>query len=261
MQRIPVIGVPLDHNSSYLRGPARGPFSLVEALHCDSANLWTETGFDLGPVLDHRGALALDDPNTAFAVIEETAAKVGHDRPIFLGGDHSVTYPLVRGLKRAVGDFSILHLDAHPDCYHEFEGNPHSHACPFARIMEEGLCTRLISVGIRTAHGHQREQRERFGIQWLEMKDRARWPALSFDAPVYVSVDLDALDPAFAPGVSHLEPGGMSTRELLDVLHALDAPIIGADIVELNPDRDLNGATAMAGAKILREIAGMMLSA
>ncbi|WP_319581992.1 agmatinase [uncultured Pseudodesulfovibrio sp.] len=261
MRRIPVIGVPLDHNSSYLRGSARGPFSLVEALHCDSANLWTETGFDLGPVLDHRGALDLSDRDTAFKVIEETAAEIGRSgRPIFLGGDHSVTYPLVRGMKRAVGDFTILHFDAHPDCYHEFEGNPYSHACPFARIMEEGLCTRLVSVGIRTAHGHQREQREKFGIQWLEMKDRAHWPVLSFDTPVYVSVDLDALDPAFAPGISHHEPGGMTTRELLDVLHAVDAPIIGADIVELNPDRDLNGVTAMVGAKILREIAGMMLS-
>jgi agmatinase len=261
MRRIPVIGVPLDHNSSFLRGSARGPFSLVEALHCDSANLWTETGFDLGPVLDHRGALDLSDPHTAFAVIEEAAAEVGRSAPIFLGGDHSVTYPLVRGMKRAVGDFAILHFDAHPDCYHEFEGNPHSHACPFARIMEEGLCTRLVSVGIRTAHGHQQEQREKFGIEWLEMKDRAHWPALSFDVPVYVSVDLDALDPAFAPGISHHEPGGMSTRELLDVLHALNAPVIGADIVELNPERDVNGVTAMVAAKILREIAGMMLSA
>ncbi|HKI82588.1 MAG TPA: arginase family protein, partial [Pseudodesulfovibrio sp.] len=111
MQRIPIIGVPLDHNSSYLRGSARGPFSLVEALHCDSANLWTETGFDLGPVLDHRGALDLGGPEAAFPVIEEAAAEVGKSaRPIFLGGDHSVSYPLVRGLKRAVGDFTILHF-------------------------------------------------------------------------------------------------------------------------------------------------------
>ena len=261
-KRIAVIGVPLDSNSSFLRGPAKGPFSLVEALHCDSANLWTETGFDLEPVLDHRGALKLGDPAEAFAVIEAAAAEAGRGEatPIFLGGDHSVTYPLVRGLKQAVGDFAILHFDAHPDCYHEFEGNPHSHACPFARIMEEGLCTRLVSVGIRTAHGHQRDQKARFGIEWLEMRDRANWPKLSFDVPVYVSVDMDALDPAFAPGVSHHEPGGLSTRELLDVIHAVDAPIVGADIVELNPDRDLNSVTAMTAAKILREIAGMILS-
>lgn len=261
-RRISLIGVPLDHNSSYLRGPAKGPFGLVEALHCDSANLWTETGLDLEPVIDHRGVLDLGDPDRAFAAIEEAAARAGAEpdaTPIFLGGDHSVTYPLVKGLRRAVGDFAILHFDAHPDCYHEFEGNPHSHACPFARIMEEGLCARLVSAGIRTATGHQREQKARLGIEWLEMRDRADWPRLSFDTPVYVSVDLDALDPAFAPGVSHHEPGGMSTRELLDIIHAIDAPIVGADVVELNPDRDRDKVTAMTGAKILKEIAGMIL--
>lgn len=260
-KRIALIGVPLDHNSSHLRGSAKGPFSLVEALHCDSANLWTETGADLDGVVDHMGSLDLGEPDSAFAVIEEAAARAGASEatPIFLGGDHSITYPLVRGLKRAVGDFAILHFDAHPDCYHEFDGNPLSHACPFARIMEEGLCARLISVGIRTATGHQREQKEKFGIQWLEMRDKNAWPKLSFDVPVYVSVDLDVLDPAFAPGVSHHEPGGMSTRELLDMIQALDAPVVGGDIVELNPDRDLNSVTAMAAAKTVRELAGMML--
>lgn len=259
--RISVIGVPLDRNASYLRGAAKGPLALVEALHCDSANLWTETGRDLSGVIDHRGIIDLSDADEAFGRIEAAAeaARKSETTPLFLGGDHSVTYPLVKGVKAAVGDFAILHFDAHPDCYHEFEGNPLSHACPFSRIMEEDLCTRLVSVGIRTATGHQREQRERFGIEWLEMKDRATWPKLSFDTPVYVSVDLDALDPAFAPGVSHHEPGGLSTRELLDVIHGIDADIVGADIVELNPDRDVNGVTAMAGARILREIAGMML--
>ena len=259
--RISLIGIPLDRNSSFLRGPAKGPHALVEALHCDSANLWTETGHDLSAVLDHRGVVELGEPAAAFSRIEEAAAEAGRSTatPIFIGGDHSVTYPLVKGLKAAVGDFAILHFDAHPDCYHEFEGNPLSHACPFSRIMEERLCTRLVSVGIRTANKHQREQQDKFGIQWLEMKNRKDWPALSFHTPVYISVDLDALDPACAPGVSHHEPGGMTTRELLDVIHAVDAPIIGADIVELNPERDVNSVTAMTGAKIMREIAGMML--
>jgi len=261
-KRISLIGVPLDHNSSFMRGPAKGPFAMVEALHCDSANMWTETGHDLSEVLNHQGVLDLEDVETAFAAIETAAAKAGSSdsTPIFMGGDHSVTYPLIKGMRQAVGDFTILHFDAHPDCYHEFEGNPLSHACPFSRIMEENLCTRLVSVGIRTASGHQREQKEKLGIEWLEMKDKKSWPTLSFDTPVYISVDMDALDPAFAPGVSHHEPGGMTTRKLLDIIHAIDAPIISADIVELNPDRDINGVTAMTAAKILREIAGMMLS-
>ena len=258
---IDLIGVPLDENSSYLRGAAKGPAALAGAVWCESANLWTETGHDLGPVLRDRGSIDPGAGEAALAAIEdaaEAAARSGN-LPIFLGGDHSVTWPLVRGLRRAVGGFAILHFDAHPDCYEDFEGNRFSHASPFARIMEEGLCTRLVSVGIRTATGHQREQKARLGIEWLEMKERAAWPRLAFDGPVYVSLDLDVLDPAFAPGVAHHEPGGMSVREVQDVLHALDAPIIGADVVELNPARDLNGVTAMVGAKLVREIAGMML--
>lgn len=258
---IQLISVPLDWNSSYLHGAADGPEAIVESLYCGSANLWSETGFDLADAIEDAGPLNLKDHQTAFLRIMHAAAEAGHhgSTPIFLGGDHSVTYPLVKGLHEAIGEFTILHLDAHPDCYDEFQGNRFSHACPFARIMEEKLCARLVSVGVRTAHDHQREQRERFGIEWLEMKDRKNWPALSFDTPVYVSVDMDALDPACAPGVSHHEPGGMTTREILDIIHAIDAPVIGADIVEFNPTRDVNGVTAMTAAKILREIAGMMM--
>jgi len=258
---IDLIGVPLDENSSYLRGAAQGAVALASAVWCDSANLWTETGHDLADVLRNRGSIETGSGDAAIKSIADAAEAAGRSGslPIFLGGDHSVTWPLVRGLRRAVGDFAILHFDAHPDCYADFEGNPFSHASPFARIMEEGLCTRLVSVGIRTATGHQREQKARHGIEWLEMRERRTWPRLSFDVPVYVSLDLDVLDPAFAPGVSHHEPGGMSVREVLDVIQAIDAPIVGADVVELNPSRDLNGVTAMVGAKLVREIAGMML--
>ena len=263
-RRIDLIGVPVDENSSYLRGAAIGPSAIAEALRCDSANFWTETGFDLEPVLRWQGDLSLPDgpPEQVMKAVERAAQEAGEsgDTPIFLGGDHSVTYPLARGLRRSVGGFAILHFDAHPDCYESFDDNRFSHASPFARIMEEGLCTRLVSVGIRTATGHQREQRERFGIQWLEMKDRAKWPRLSFDTPVYVSLDLDVLDPAFAPGVSHHEPGGMSTREVLDVIQAIESDVIGADVVELNPSRDRDKVTAMTAAKLVRELAGAILA-
>jgi arginase len=82
---------------------------------------------------------------------------------------------------------------------------------------------------------------------------------VGLEGPVYVTIDLDAFDPAFAPGVSHYEPGGLSTRDVLGVLHAIRAPIAGADVVEYNPTRDLNGATAMLAAKLVKEIAGRML--
>ena len=256
-----LVSVPFDAHSSYVRGAADGPQAILDALASDSANLWTETGHDASALLNDVHPIPTPEPKTFSAALEAAATQCAESGrpPIFLGGDHSVTYPLVKGLRSVLGDFAILHFDAHPDCYDVFDDNPLSHACPFARIMEEGLCTRLVSVGVRTATGHQREQRKRFGIEWLEMKDKANWPTLEFYGPVYISLDMDVLDPAFAPGVAHHEPGGMSTREVLDVIHAVREPVVAADVVELNPSRDVDGRSAMTAAKLVREIAGLAL--
>ena len=108
---------------------------------------------------------------------------------------------------------------------------------------------------------HQRAQAERFGVEVHELRD---WDGAvpPITGPVYVTIDLDALDPAFAPGVSHHEPGGLSTRQLLDSLRqigASDAVVVGADVVELNPTRDVNDVTAMVAAKIVRELLGLLI--
>jgi agmatinase len=154
---------------------------------------------------------------------------------------------------------NVLHIDAHQDLYDEFEGNRLSHACPFARIMEEKLASRLVQVGIRTSTLHLSAQAKRFGVEVIEMKDWSDDIRFEFDGPVYISLDLDALDPAFVPGVSHHEPGGFSTREVLSIIRHLDADIVGADIVELNPVRDVNGVTAMTSAKFMKELLARMI--
>jgi arginase family enzyme len=154
---------------------------------------------------------------------------------------------------------SILHFDAHPDLYHDFRGSPFSHASPFARIMEEKLAQRLVQAGIRTMNRHQREQAIRFGVEVMEMKDLKDGLELRFDNPVYISVDMDALDPAFAPGVSHREPGGLTTRQVIEIIQSIEAPVIGGDIVEFNPKMDPTGMTAVVCAKILKELAAKML--
>jgi agmatinase len=176
-----------------------------------------------------------------------------------LGGDHAITYPIMRAYATKYGDLAVLHLDAHPDLYDEFEGNRSSHACPFARIMEEGLVKRLVQVGVRTMNPHQRAQARRFGVEVVEMRQYQPGLALELDGPLYVSIDLDVLDPAFAPGVSHHEPGGLSVREVLQLIQELRVPVVGADIVELNPHRDPVGCTAMVAAKLLKEITAVML--
>jgi arginase family enzyme len=165
---------------------------------------------------------------------------------------------VVETLARRHGAFDILHFDAHPDLYDELDGNRRSHASPFARIMEGGHARRLVQVGIRTLNRHCRDQATRFGVEIIEARHFSDTWRPRFDRPLYVSIDIDALDPAFAPGVSHHEPGGLTVRQLINILADLDTPIIGGDVVELNPARDINGMTAVVAAKLVKELAAAM---
>lgn len=260
LRQVRLLGIASDRHSSYLRGAAQAPEVIRAALRSDAGNLVAENGIEIGVdvALEDAGDVVIDDTDADDARIEAAvrvlADRAPAERVLCLGGDHSVTLPVVRALAAVHGPLEILHIDAHPDLYHDYAGNPRSHASPFARIMEQGLARRLVQVGIRTANRHQREQAARFGVEVIEMRQFAveRVPRLA--APLYISIDLDGLDPAHAPGVSHPEPGGLTVRELLAVLQAQTAPLVGADIVELNPLRDLNGITAVVAAKLLKEL-------
>jgi len=260
-----LLGIPLDHNSSFLRGAAQAPPLIREAFHSDHWNQTTETHVNLGApgIFEDAGDLPTMEPPDAFARIEESIAKIveAGKRPVSLGGDHSITYPILRAIGKRIPAITLVHIDAHPDLYADYEGNPHSHASPFARIMEEQLVHRLIQIGVRTLNAHQHQQAEKYGVKIFEIKDLPDPTHLNLAGPVYVSFDMDALDPAFAPGVSHWEPGGLTTREAIAYLHALPGPIIGADLVEFNPARDSTGLTATVTAKILKELIGKMLAA
>ena len=262
-ETVAILGIPLDENSSFLRGAALAPPRIREALWSESSNSWTELGVDLGsePQLEDLGDLTLSTGAAAIAEIEAAvdAALSRGARVLSLGGDHSVTYPILRAYARAYPRLTILHFDAHPDLYDEFEGNRFSHASPFARIMEEGLAARLVQIGIRTMSGPQMVQVERFGVEVVDMRRFRPGLTLELEGPVYVTVDLDAFDPAFAPGVSHHEPGGLTTRDVVDVILGVEAPIVGADVVEYNPTRDVVGITGMLAAKLAKELAGRML--
>lgn len=258
-----LLGLPYDASASFLRGPAKAPPLIREALRSDVGNLWTEGMRDLGAAgaLGDAGDLALPADGGARALIEAGVASLlrhGH-RPIALGGDHSVTYSVLRALAPLHAGLTIVHIDAHPDVYDDFEGDRHSHACPFARIMEEGLAARLVQVGIRTMNGHQRKQADRFGVEVIDMRAWERGLRPGTDGPTYLSIDLDGLDPAHAPGVSHPEPGGLSTRAVIGLIQQLPGTLVGADVVEFNPDRDPSGVTARVAAKLVKEIADRML--
>jgi agmatinase len=260
-----LLGLPTDEAASFERGAALGPAAVRAALLSEASNLSTETGLDLKAALEagrwrDLGDLELSGGAATRAAIERSVQRQLETgaRPVCLGGDHSVAYPILRGFRGHHEPLTAIQIDAHPDLYDHFEGDRFSHACPFARVMEEGLAKRLIQIGIRTATAHQLMQAERFGVEIIARESWLDLAALAIEPPVYLSIDLDGLDPAFAPGVSHPEAGGLSTREVLEVIWRLPG-LVGADVVELNPSRDPLGITAVAAAKLVKELLGRLL--
>lgn len=261
--RIALIGAPTDIHSSFLRGPASAPPIIRAALASDHANAFAEDGTEIGTDVhvDDLGDLPLIESASDDALIEAAVAKAARSgaMPLVLGGDHAISLPVVAALAAIHGPLDILHFDAHPDIYDDFDGDPRSHASPFARIMEGGFAKRLVQVGIRTMNRHCRVQVLRFGVEIIEMRDFTVNHVPILDGPLYISIDMDGFDPSVAPGVSHIEPGGLSTRDVLNVLTRQTAPLTGADIVELNPLRDSNSMTAILAAKLIRELAALRL--
>ena len=258
---ISLLGIPYDASSSYLRGPALAPDLVREAINSPSSNLSIENGRVFGDEIEDVGNLTLEEGPAHRDVITEAVRKEllrGH-KTLALGGDHSISFPLIRAHAEKTPNLNVLQFDAHPDLYDELNGDRFSHASPFARLLEEFPDIQLTQIGIRTLNHHCDEQALRFGVRMFEMRDLPAPSALDIKGPLYVSIDLDVLDPGCAPGVSHHEPGGMSVRDLLRFIHMIKNPIVGADIVEYNPTRDFQGMTAMVAAKITKEVAGQML--
>ena len=260
---VAVVGIPFDANSSFMQGPALAPAKIRKAWDSGSMNLCAESGIDLDAQANFVDLGDLDIAG-APAIIEKILKDIDellsqNVRIIALGGDHAITYPVMKSCSTRFAKLDILHLDAHPDLYDSYDGNRYSNACPFARIMDEKLASRLIQVGIRTLNPHQRSQARKFGVEIIDMQNLHKAGAIQWENPIYLSIDLDVLDPAFAPGVSHYEPGGMSTRQVIELIQGLPVPIAGADIVEFNPIRDPQEITAMVAAKILKEVAARMI--
>lgn len=257
MMRVGLLGLPTDSHSSFVRGAAKGPKAIRAALQSPHSHLTATNGLRMDEVLADRGDVPLSEDAGDFERMVEAVAGAFRAGPVVvLGGDHMVTYPTLAGIAAAgVAPPQIVHIDAHSDLYDDYEGDPLSHASPFARIMERGLAAGLTQLGIRTPNAHLLGQIERFGVKAFSPDEHAEGVAALPAGPTYISIDLDGLDPAFAPGVAHHEPGGLTTREVLEVIWKTPGPVIGGDIVELNPDRDVGDMTATLAAKLLKELA------
>lgn len=255
-------GFAYDASSSYARGAAHGPAVIRSVLFSESSSPYSFSGHDVSELIERYDFDPVEgDAAAVRATITDriTATLKDGGKPLSLGGDHSITYPILCAVRDHCGPVNVLHIDAHTDLYDSFEGDRYSHACPFARAVEDGCTATLVQVGLRSVSPEARRFADAHGIIMLGAEQLDEVPFTRLTAPLYVSIDLDGLDPAFAPGVSHPEPGGLTTRDVIGLLNRIDGPLVGADIVELNPERDVNLATAHVAARLVKEVAPLLV--
>lgn len=243
--RVVVLPVPYDLSLSFLPGARRGP----EAILLASRELEPFL-LELGVTPEEVGIHAAEPVPWVAGSAEESHALIreaalGHLRAgkfvVSLGGDHSITHPLVQAHREALGEFSLLQIDAHADLYPEWQGSVYSHASPFYRLVREGFS--LVQVGIRAM--------DQDSLAWARGKGVALFPAHrlhreglpireileALGERVYISLDFDALDPSVMPSVGTPLPGGLSYRQVVDLLSAVfqEKEVVGMDFVELSP--------------------------
>jgi agmatinase len=274
---IAVVGVPFDSGVSYRPGARFGPSHIREASRLLRPY---NPAQDVEPFSSQQVADAGDISANPFNIleavdqIERSANELssGGTRLVTLGGDHTIALPLLRVVAKKHGPVAVLHFDAHLDTWDTYFGAPITHGTPFRRASEEGLIdlTASTHVGIRGPLYGPEDLRDdaRLGFAIISSAEieseglpRAieRMLARLGDRPVYVSVDVDVLDPAHAPGTGTPEAGGMTSRELLAMIRALRAVnLVGADVVEVAPAYDHAQITAIAASHIAYEIISAM---
>ncbi|WP_037062796.1 agmatinase [Pseudonocardia acaciae] len=272
------LGAPFDGGTSYRPGARFGPLAVRTA----SRHLRPTYHPDLevAPFQAIQAVDAGDVPVNPFAIAEAVDQIDNHARELLsdrrrlitIGGDHTIALPLLRAAHRVHGPLALIHFDAHLDTWDTYFGAPITHGTMFRRAYEEGLLApdSGIHIGIRGPLYDSSDLFDdaRFGFQVIRAGEldligieetAARIRRRVGDQPVYLSVDIDVLDPAFAPGTGTPEMGGFTSRELLHLLRRLtDLPIVAADVVEVAPAYDHAEVTALAAATVAFDICTLM---
>jgi agmatinase len=274
---VAILGIPFDSGVSYRPGARFGP----SAIRAGSKLLRPHNpGLTVDPWLAHQVADAGDVALNPFSIPEalatiENAARETcslADRLVALGGDHTIALPLLRVANERHGPVALVHLDAHLDTWDTYFGAPYTHGTPFRRAVEESLIDvgRSVHVGIRgPLYGSQDLADDAaLGYAIVSTADVARsgvdaaverLRARVGDAPIYLSIDIDVLDPAHAPGTGTPEPGGLTTREVQHILRGMAGlPLVGVDVVEVSPAYDHAELTAIAAANVVYECLSLL---
>jgi agmatinase len=273
---VAVVGVPFDSGVSYRPGARFGPAHIRQ-----SSRLLRPFNPALGvsPFGDKQVVDAGDIAANPFHIqqaikeIETAAGDIAETAKLMsLGGDHTIVLPLLRAMQARHGPIAVLHFDAHLDTWDTYFGEPYTHGTPFRRAAEEGLLDQdhCLHIGIRGPLYSERDLPESadLGFAVVHSTDLdqlgidatiARMRERLADRPVYVSVDIDVLDPSHAPGTGTPEAGGMTSRELLAILRGLHgADVVSADVVEVAPAYDHAEITGIAAAHVAYELVSVM---
>ena len=258
--KVVILGVPLEATLSFRPGTRFGPqqirsvsVGLEEYSFYRDRELSEVAFFDAGDITFPFGNL-----DESLRLIEQAASQITLDqkKPIFIGGEHLVSYPLIKAVAAQYPDLVVLHFDAHADLRTDYLGQEMSHATVMRQVSKVIKAKNLFQFGIRSGtreeFAYARENTNLFTEAVLE-------PLVSIlprikDLPIYLSIDIDVTDPAFAPGTGTPEPGGCTSRELMTVIHTLQGQnIVGMDLVEVSPMNDVNDQTSILAAKLIRE--------
>ena len=267
------VGVPLDIGTSNRTGSRFGPRQIrAESAMIRPYNMWTRVSpFDSLQVAD-IGDVAVNPFNLekTIAIVERAYDEIlRHDVvPLTMGGDHTLVLPVLRAIRRKHGPVGVVHVDAHADVNDTMFGEKITHGTPFRRAVEEALIDphRVVQIGLRTTgyaaedFDWPREQGFRV-VQAEECWYRSLAPLMEEvrdmmgDGPVYISFDIDGLDPAYAPGTGTVEPGGLTSTQGIEIVRGCRGMnVIGGDLVEVSPPYDPSGNTALLGANLLYEM-------
>jgi len=264
------VGLPCDQSSSIRPGSREGPGRIRLAYDGRVYNATTETGIDLSGAVADLGSWEPEsswDATRAVYAAQATAV-LGRGQVLFAaGGDHGVTMPLAEATEVVGEQVHIVQVDAHPDLYPEYRGDRWSHACVAARLLEMEHISTVTQIGVRTLNHSQAEVARRYPgrLTIVEARDVGNGSILeSGDLPdilrpgakVWLTVDLDGFDPAFAPGVAHPVPGGLNPRQVIELIQESGWSLVGMDVVECLPAQDEGDRTAVLAARLLHEAMG-----
>jgi len=255
-----IIGIPMDFTTSFRPGTRLGAtavrgvsWGIEEYSPYQDRDLADLSYYDAGDM-----ALPFGQVEESLKIIEQVTAEVltAGKFPIFIGGEHLVTFPIIKEYARRYPDLAVIHFDAHADLREDYLGNPKSHATVIRKVAEligpQNVYQFGIRSGTREEFAYGRENTNFYPFKVLEPLQQVL-PQLA-NRPVYVTLDIDVVDPAFAPGTGTAEPGGISAAEMLSAIIALrDLKVVGFDLVEIAPQYDQSERTALLGAKIVRE--------